>query len=138
MTPTKVTIEAMINSNTNKVWDYYTQPEHITKWNFASDDWQCPTATNDLRKGGKYFARMEAKDGSYGFDFGAIYDEVIDQKKITYTLGDGRQATTTFENLGDTTKVTKVFDAEGTNPVGMQRQGWLAILNNFKKHVESN
>lgn len=135
---TKVTVETTINAKKNKVWDYYTQPEHITQWNFAADSWQCPKATNDLRKGGKYFARMEAKDGSFGFDFEAIYDEVIDQQKITYTLADGRQATTTFENSGDGTKVITVFDAEGTNPIEMQQQGWQAILNNFKKHTESN
>jgi uncharacterized protein YndB with AHSA1/START domain len=111
-------------------------PEHITKWNFASDDWCCPRASNDLKKGGKYAARMEAKDGSFGFDFEAIYDKVDNQKEIAYTMGDGRQAVTTFEDLGGKTKVTTIFDAESQNPVEMQRDGWQAIMNNFKKHVE--
>lgn len=135
---TKVTVEATISADTNKVWEYFTKPEHITKWNFANDDWHCPRAENDLHVGGKYSARMEAKDGSFGFDFDAVYDEVIDQKKLTYTMGDGRQATTTFEDLGGTTKVTTTFDAEGENDVEMQRAGWQAILDNFKKYAESN
>lgn len=134
----KITITATINAGVNKVWDYWTAPEHITNWNFASDDWQCPKAENDLRVGGKYAARMEAKDGSFGFEFEAIYDEVIDQKKITYTMSDGRQATTDFENLGDQTKVTTTFDAESMNSIDMQRAGWQAILDNFKKYVEAS
>ena len=135
---TKVTVEATISADTKKVWDYYTQPEHITNWNFATDDWQCPRAENDLREGGKYAARMEAKDGSFGFDFEAVYDEVMDQEKLTYTMSDGRQSTTTFENLGGTTQVTTTFDAEGENDIEMQRAGWQAILDNFKKYVEAN
>lgn len=138
MSNSKIQIEATIAAPTQKVWSYWTQPQHITKWNFASDDWQCPKAANDLKVGGKYSARMEAKDGSFGFEFEAIYDEVVDQKKITYTMGDGRQATTVFENLGDKTKVTTVFDAEKQNSEEMQRSGWQAILNNFKTYTEKN
>ena len=138
MNVTKITIESIISANTNKVWDYYTLPEHITKWNFASDDWHCPKAENDLRVGGKLKSRMEAKDGSFGFDFKAIYDEVITQKKITYTMLDGRRATTDFEISGNKTKITIVFDAETQNSVELQRNGWQAILDNFKKYVESN
>ena len=138
MNTTKITVETTISANTNKVWDFWTSPEHITKWNFASDDWHCPKAENDLKVGGKLRSRMEAKDGSFGFDFEAIYDEVIDQKKITYTMSDGRQATTDFENLDGKTKVTTTFDAENENPVKEQRAGWQAILDNFKKYVESN
>lgn len=134
----KITVEAVISAETKKVWDYWTQPEHITKWNFASEDWHCPKAANDLRVGGKYSARMEAKDGSFGFDFEAVYDEVTDQEKITYTMEDGRQATTDFENLDSTTKVTTTFDAESENELAMQRAGWQAILDNFKKYTESN
>jgi len=136
MTFTKVTIEVVIAANVARVWEAWTEPEHITKWNFAADDWQCPKATNDLRVGGTYSARMEAKDGSFGFDFEAIYDEVIDQKRLKYTMADGRSATTEFESLGDKTKVTTVFDAESMNPIEMQKDGWQAILNNFKKYVE--
>jgi uncharacterized protein YndB with AHSA1/START domain len=133
-----INIESLISSDVKKVWDYWTTPKHITKWNFASDDWHCPKAENDLRAGGKLKNRMEAKDGSFGFDFEAIYDEVIDQKKIVYTMADGRKATTTFENQGNKIKVTTTFDAENENPVEMQRTGWQAILDNFKKYVESN
>jgi len=138
MSETSITIESLISSDVKKVWDYWTEPKHITKWNFASDDWHCPKAENDLRVGGKLKSRMEAKDGSFGFDFEAIYDEVIDQKKIVYTMADGRKATTTFENQGNKIKVTTTFDAENENPVEMQRTGWQAILDNFKKYVESN
>ena len=138
MNATKITIESIISANTKKVWDYYTLPEHITKWNFASDDWHCPKAENDLRVGGKLKSRMEAKDGSFGFDFEAIYDEVVDQKKLAYTMPDTRQVITNFENLGDKIKVTTTFDTENENPVEMQRAGWQSILDNFKKYVESN
>jgi uncharacterized protein YndB with AHSA1/START domain len=138
MEQAKIRVEATIHAETNKVWDYWTKPEHITKWNFANDEWHCPKAESDLIVGGKYFARMEAKDGSFGFDFEATYDEVIDQKEITYTMSDGRQSTTTFENLNSTTKIITVFDAESSNSIEMQQQGWLAILNNFKKFAETN
>ncbi len=138
MVLTKITVEATISADRKKVWDFWTKPEHITKWNFASDDWHCPKAENDLRVGGTYGARMEAKDGSFGFEFGAIYDEVIDQEKLTYTMGDGRQATTNFENLDGKTKIATTFDAESENPVEMQKAGWQAIMNNFKKYVEAN
>jgi len=138
MNVTKITIESIISASTKKVWDYYTLPEHITKWNFASDDWHCPKAENDLRVGGKLKSRMEAKDGSFGFDFEAIYDEVINHKKISYNLTDGRQVITVFENQNGKTKVTTTFDAETQNSVELQRNGWQAILDNFKKYVESN
>lgn len=136
MSFSKIKIEATIAADPQKVWKAWTKPEHITKWNFAVDDWQCPSASNDLRVGGKYSARMEAKDGSFGFDFEAIYDEVIENKKMTYTMGDGRKVTTTFEDKGGKTLVTTVFDAEKENPEDMQRGGWQAILNNFKKYAE--
>ncbi|QEH41820.1 SRPBCC family protein [Chitinophaga sp. XS-30] len=138
MNTTKITVEATIAADAKKVWDYYTIPGHITKWNFASDDWQCPSATNDMRVGGKYQARMEAKDGSWGFDFEAIYDEVVEGQKFTYTMTDGRQASVVFKDLGGKTAVTIVFDAESENPVEMQKEGWQAILNNFKKYAEAN
>ena len=138
MNNSKITIETTISADSKKVWDYYTKPEHITKWNFASDDWHCPRAENDLRVGGKFSSRMEAKDGSFGFDFEGIYDEVIEYKNIAYSITDGRQAITNFEQFGDKTKVTTSFDPEKENPVEMQRNGWQAILNNFKKYVETN
>ncbi len=138
MNKTEITIETTASADIKKIWDYWTKPEHITKWNFASDDWHCPSASNDMKVGGKYSARMEAKDGSFGFDFEAIYDEVIEYKKIAYTMMDGRLAITNFEKLGGKTKISTTFDAENENPVEMQRTGWLAILNNFKKYVEAN
>jgi uncharacterized protein YndB with AHSA1/START domain len=138
MSSPKVTIEAIIAAPPPKVWMYWTKPEHITKWNFATPDWRCPRAANDLKVGGKYAARMEAKDGSFGFDFEAVYDEVVDQKRLTYTMGDGRKATTNFEQVGDRTKVTTTFDAEAQNSVDMQRAGWQSILDNFKKYAEAN
>lgn len=134
----QITIQSTILAEIEKVWDYYTRPEHITNWNFASDDWCCPKAENDLRVGGKMSYRMEAKDGSFGFDLEAVYDEVIEHKRIVYTMSDGREVSTNFESSNGSTKVTTVFDAETENPVEMQKSGWQTILNNFKKYVESN
>ncbi|MFA6262049.1 MAG: SRPBCC family protein [Bacteroidia bacterium] len=132
----KITINAAIAADRKKVWDAYTNSTHIVNWNFASDDWCCPTASNDLRVGGKYTARMEAKDGSFGFDFESIYDEVIPEEKLVFTLGDGRKVDIAFTGSGNETAVTIVFDAENENPLEMQRGGWQAILNNFKKYTE--
>ncbi len=136
MSTMKITIDATVAASPKKVWENWTKPEHITKWNFASDDWHCPKAANDLRVGGKLNSRMEAKDGSFGFDFEGTYDEVIEQKKIVYHIADGRQVITTFEPQGEKTKVTTTFEAENTHPIEMQRGGWLAILNNFKTYTE--
>src|SRR4051812_20834255 len=136
MSHKQIHIEATISAPLSKVWSYWTEPQHITKWNFAIPEWHCPKATNDLRVGGKYFARMEAKDGSFGFDFGAIYDEVVDQKKISYTIGDGRKVSTNFESSGNQTKVITIFEAESMNSEEMQKNGWQAILNNFKTYAE--
>ena len=137
MNTTKITVDTIINAATKKVWDYYTMPEHITKWNFAADDWQCPRAENNMKVGGKYSARMEAKDGSFGFDFEAIYSEIIERKEFTYEFG-GRTATVKFDDLGNQTRVIVSFDAENDNPVEMQKGGWQAILDNFKRYVEAN
>jgi len=131
-----ITVEATVAQPREKVWELWTLPEHITKWNNASDDWHTPVAENDLRTGGKFLSRMEAKDGSFGFDFGGIYDEVVDNEVIAYTMSDGRKVRVEFTSEGNQTKVTETFDPEGTNPVEMQRGGWQAILNNFKKYAE--
>ncbi len=133
-----ITISSTIAKGIDIVWRMWTSPDHITKWNFATDDWWCPNAENDLRVGGTYKARMEAKDGSFGFDFEAVYDEIINNKRIVYTIADGRQVSTIFENLNGRTKVTTTFEVESENPIDMQRDGWQAILNNFKNYVESN
>jgi uncharacterized protein YndB with AHSA1/START domain len=132
----KVIVQAIINAPISKVWENWTVPKHITQWNNASDDWHTPHAENDLRVGGKFLSRMEAKDGSFGFDFEGIYSEVTPFKKIKYGLEDGRQVETIFTENGETTKVETTFDAENENPVEMQKDGWQAILNNFKKYVE--
>ena len=133
----KITIDALVDAPIETVWERYTAPDHITQWNFASDDWCCPTASNDMRIGGKYAARMEAKDGSFGFEFEAVYTDRTPEKSFTYVMEDGRAVTTSFTPIGDKTQVTTVFDAETQNPVEMQRDGWQAILNNFKKHAET-
>ncbi|NLR56962.1 activator of HSP90 ATPase [Chitinophaga polysaccharea] len=134
----KVTVTATVHADRKKVWDYYNRPEHITKWNFADPSWHCPSASNDLRVGGKYAARMEAKDGSFGFDFEAVYDEVVDGEKFTYTMPNGRQASVSFKKKDDQTEVDVAFDPETEHPIEMQKNGWQAILNNFKSYTEAN
>ena len=135
---TRITVQNSIKAPVQKVWEYWSKPEHITKWSNASDDWHTPRAENDLREGGKFLSRMEACDGSMGFDFGGVYDEVKEHNRIAYTMGDGRKVEVDFETRGDETKVVETFDAENTHPVEMQRGGWQAILDNFKKYVEAN
>ena len=133
----QIAIDATIDAPLADVWEAFTTPEAITRWNYASDDWRCPHAEVDLRVGGIYSARMEAKDGSVGFDFAAVYEEVVPESAVTLAMADGRKARTTFEPLQAGVKVTTVFDAEDMNPIDMQRGGWQAILNNFKKYVET-
>lgn len=137
-TPVKITVAVTINANPEKVWEFWTQPEHITQWNNASDDWHTPHAENDLTVGGKFKSRMEAKDGSMGFDFGGVYDEVVLHQLISYSMEDGRTVRITFANKGMSTEITETFDAENQNPAEMQQAGWQAILNNFKKYAESH
>ena len=138
MSKTIITVEQTIEAPVSKVWEYWTKPEHITKWNSASDDWHTTDASVDLRVGGTFSSRMEAKDGSMGFDFGGVYDEVKNNELIAYTMGDGRKVRVEFASNDGETKVTETFDAESTNPVEMQRGGWQAILDNFKKYAEAN
>ena len=135
---TLITIQATIQAPVDKVWRCWTNPDDIVKWNNASNDWHTPRAENDLRVGGKFNVRMEAKDGSMGFDFGGVYDKVIVNKVIEYTIGDGRKVTVNFIPLGNLTDVIESFEAETENPIDMQREGWQTIMNNFKKHVETN
>lgn len=132
-----ITVETTVVLPIETVWKLWTSPEHITKWNNASPDWHTPRAENDLRPGGKFLSRMEAKDGSFGFDFWGVYDEVIKNEKIAYTMGDGRKAKIIFSNNGKETKITESFEPENENPAEMQRGGWQAILNNFKKYAEA-
>ena len=137
MTNNKITIRATISADNRKVWDYYTQPEHITKWNFADPSWHCPTATNDMKIGGRYKARMEAKDGSFGFDFDAVYTEINSGKNFIYEFG-GRYASMEFKSVDGQTEVIVSFDPETENSIELQQNGWQAILDNFKKYVENN
>lgn len=134
--PVTIKVEAIVHAPVESVWKYWTEPKHITKWNQASDDWHTPYAENDLRAGGKFVSRMEAKDGSFGFDFGGVYDEVNMNESISYTLGDGRKVKIDFIRQGDDTKIIEAFEAEETNAIEMQQAGWQAILDNFKKYAE--
>jgi uncharacterized protein YndB with AHSA1/START domain len=135
---TMLTIATTVKAPIEKVWKFWTQPVHIKNWNNASDDWHTTHAENDLRVGGRFVSRMEAKDGSFGFDFGGEYDEVETNKTIAYTLGDSRKVKIIFSANGNETDIKESFEAEGTNPVEMQQNGWQAILNNFKKYTEAN
>jgi uncharacterized protein YndB with AHSA1/START domain len=130
-------IQAKVGASPAITWQHYTDPAHIVHWNFASDDWMCPSAENDLRPGGKYIARMEAKDGSFGFDFEAIYHAVIPDVMLQYTMGDGRKATVVFTPADGGTEVQIAFEAETENGIELQRAGWQAILDNFKKYTEA-
>ena len=134
---TKITVEATVNAPVEKVWKSWSEPAHIKNWCAASQDWHAPKAENDLRTGGTFSTRMEAKDGSFGFDFGGVYDNVKKNELIEYTMGDGRKVKVIFSPSGDQTKIVETFDAETTNSVEMQRGGWQAILDNFKKYTES-
>ncbi|SEC80630.1 SRPBCC family protein [Paenibacillus sp. GP183] len=133
-----ITVETTVHAPVEKVWKSWTEPNHIIKWNSPSDDWHTPFAENDLRAGGKFLSRMEAKDGSFGFDFSGVYDEVRMNEVISYTLDDGRKVNINFIDQGNETKIIEVFEAENSNPMEMQEKGWQAILDNFKKYTESD
>lgn len=131
----QITVEAIIPAEQSKVWAAWTMPEHITKWCAASDDWCAPRAENDLRVGGKFMTRMEAKDGSAGFDFNGVYDIVEPENRIEYTMEGGRKVAITFETIDGGCRVVESFDPEDENPLEMQRVGWQSILDNFKRYV---
>lgn len=134
---TPINVSVIVNAPLATVWDAFTQPQHITGWNFASDDWHCPAATNDLREGGSFSSRMAAKDGSAAFDFGGEYTRVQPHEFYEYRIGDGRTVRVEFESLGDgQTKLTETFETEDVNSAERQREGWQAILENFKKYTE--
>ena len=135
---TAVTVETSINAPIAKVWKYWTKPEHIIHWNNASEDWCTPTAENDLKETGKFIYKMEAKDGSFGFEFEGVYTEIKDQEVIAYKLADGRQVAIHFSSEGEDTKIVETFEAESVNTIELQREGWQAILDNFKKYCELN
>jgi uncharacterized protein YndB with AHSA1/START domain len=130
-----ITVETRVPVSSEAAWDAYTSPEAIMQWNWASPEWCCPAAEVDLREGGRHLARMEARDGSMGFDLAGTYEEVDAPRTLTLRLDDGRRARTTFEAEGDGTRVRTTFDPEPTNPPEMQRGGWQAILDNYAAHV---
>lgn len=132
----EITVQTTINAPIRKIWEYWTDPKHIVNWAFASDGWCAPSATNDLRVGGKFNTRMEVKDGSAGFDMEGVYTMVEEFKKIEYEFGD-RKASVEFIPQEQGVKVTETFEPENENPIEMQRAGWQAILDNFKKYTES-
>jgi uncharacterized protein YndB with AHSA1/START domain len=132
----QITVKTTITAPIEKVWACWTEPKHITEWTFASDDWCSPQAENDLSVGGSFLTRMQAKDGSMGFDFNGVYTEVVENEKISYTLEGGRKVDVAFVQKHGLTTVTESFDPETENPLEMQRAGWQAILDNFKKYVE--
>lgn len=134
---TRVTVETTVNDPVEKVWDFWTDPNHVVHWNNASDDWHTPHAENDFRIGGKFRYRMESKDGSSGFNFTGEYNNIELYKHIEYTLTDGRRVWIIFSPKGTGTRVAETFEAEQTNSVDMQQSGWQSILNNFRKYVES-
>lgn len=134
----KIEVSIQLAASLARVWECWTLPEHIVNWNFASDDWHCPSAVNDIRAGGSFSWRMEAKDGSMSFDFEGTYTQVELHERIEYELGDGRTVEITFASTEQGVLVTEIFEAEDENPAEMQKQGWQAILGNFKKLVESS
>lgn len=136
MTP-KITVTTTVQAPIETVWKAWTAPEHITRWNAASADWHCPRALNDLRAGGRFNARMEARDGSMGFDFEGEYTEIIPQQKIAYIMDDQRKVVVTFAPTGTATQLTETFDAETENSLEMQQAGWQSILDHFRVYVEA-
>ena len=134
----KITVETVVNASLKRVWDAWNTPSEIQQWNAAQDDWHTTRSSVDLREGGRFSARMEAKDGSEGFDFEGTYTRVVPQKTIEYRMDDGREVTVNFAARADGVAVTNIFDAETENPPELQRAGWQAILDNFKRHMEKS
>ena len=133
-----ITVTTTVNASIEKVWEVWSNPVHIMHWNNASPDWQTTFAENDLQKGGRFSSYMEAKDGSFGFDFEAVYDEIVPGEKFQYTMPDGRMVNVEFEKNGNSTNVKVLFDAESVNSLELQKGGWQTILDNYKKYAEKN
>jgi uncharacterized protein YndB with AHSA1/START domain len=133
----KITVTTIVTSDIETVWNCWTNPEHVTKWNFASDDWECVRAGNDLEVGKNFSYTMAAKDGSISFDFAGTYTTIVPQECIEYAMEDGRMVRVEFKVVEGGVEVTETFDPENENPIEMQQEGWQTIFNNFKKHVES-
>jgi len=135
---TSITVKTNVNAPVEKVWEFWKEPKHIIQWCNASEDWHAPKAENDLKNDGKFSTTMAAKDGSMSFDFEGTYSNVQENKLIEYTIADGRKVAIDFTENGNETKIIETFEAENTHPVEMQRSGWQAILDNFKKYVEKH
>ena len=133
----QITVKTKINASIDQVWESWTNPKHVTHWNFASDDWCCPAATNDLQVGAEFHYKMAANDNSASFDFWGTYDQIEFEKLLSITLGDGRNMTVTFESTNDGVIVTEIFEPESENSIELQQAGWQLILDNFKKYVEA-
>lgn len=133
----QITIQTIVKSGIDSVWAAWTTPDDINQWNAASDDWHNPRSSNDLRPGGQFSYRMEARDGSFGFDFGGTYTNVVPHKLIEYVLGDGRAVSVRFEQVEAGVQVIETFEAEDVHAAEMQKQGWQSILNRFTAHVEA-
>lgn len=133
----KITVETVVKADLDPVWHAWNDPEDIKQWNAASDDWHTTRSTVDLREGGKFSSRMEAKDGSEGFDFEATYTRIVPRERIEFRMEDGRTVEVEFAVAADGVRVTETFDAESENPPELQRQGWQAILDSFARHVEA-
>jgi uncharacterized protein YndB with AHSA1/START domain len=133
--PQTITVTTSIDTPLEKIWKYWTEPEHIKNWYFASDDWHVPQVTNNISVGGTFVIRMESRDGKEGFDFTGVYTEVIPYEKLVYTIEGGRKVVVQFTNGGYTSTVTEIFEIENINSPQMQQQGWQAILDNFEKYV---
>ncbi len=136
MNITAITISTTIDTTLEAAWKFYNEPEHIVQWNFASEDWICPSASVDLQPGGEYKVRMESKDGNMGFDLEAIYSDVSAPEQVSYVMTDGRKVNTHFSESEAGVIVTTIFDPEKTHDHETQRAGWQAILDNFKKYAE--
>jgi len=136
MASNPITVRTTVNAPIEKVWNAWTQPEHIKAWAFASDDWEAPIVENDIRSGGKFKTRMQAKDGNEGFDFAGVYSNVKVHELIEYDMGDGRHVKIVFEKTPEGVKITETLDPENENTIELQRSGWQSILDNFKKHAE--
>jgi uncharacterized protein YndB with AHSA1/START domain len=132
-----ITVKNTIQAPISHVWTCWTKEEHITKWNFASDDWCCPSAKNDFQIGSEFHYEMASKDGSMSFDFWGTYTNIISEKTIEYTIGDGRKVQINFSETSEGTQIIEQFEPENQNPEEMQQAGWQSIVDNFKKHAES-
>ena len=137
MEPIKLNVTILMP--VEQVWEYFTKTEHITNWHFATEEWKCPSAKSDFREGGRFVYRMDAKDGSFGFDYAGVFDEIVPQKHLVQTLDDGRKVHTVFNALDrGTTEISKTIEPEKQNSAEMQRDGWNKILHNFEKYAENH